>query len=164
MIKNNDIEIEYVSEKVDLSSDPMLSQFTQVFEKFAKAEELTNPNTKVSSWKFFEIVVSNLIGLSFKKGEIEIEKEEVDEIEDELPKEKKISKKQKKKMSRLSIGELKQLVKRPDIVEVFIYLFIILQILLFSCSINLFLSCFIESDSRCHSNRSSSSRLPQILS
>lgn len=102
------IEVEYVSadyEEQDDVARSIMDQFRAVFDKFAKPEELvstanqTTPNTVAVT----ESAASN-------------EKDE-DKLDNELMEGQKLSKRKKKLLCRLSVAELKQLVKRPDVVE-----------------------------------------------
>lgn len=93
------VEIEYVSPDFNFDID-IYQQFREVFDKFAKPEEL----------------------LSEKRLHDEMQLPSTDEIsnnEDEIVENPiaTLSKKKKKLLSRLSVSELKQLVARPDVVE-----------------------------------------------
>ena len=101
-----DVEVEYISASTDDAiEDPLLDQFKQIFLKFATPEELT-------SAKSSEVSLVSENGLD--KAEIQVASKEGDGAVEEP---KKLSKKKKKLMSRLSVAELKQLVPRPDVVE-----------------------------------------------
>ena len=100
-----EVEVEYVSASLsDIGlNDPTLEEFKLIFQKFSTPEELTS------------LVPVN------EENEVEVLKETNDQIEvtaeGTVDEPKKISKKKKKLMSRLSVAELKQLVQRPDVVE-----------------------------------------------
>lgn len=107
------VDIEYVSADLsELESNPLFEQFKQIFEKFIQPEELTK---------------ENLINEKENKenGNEEDENENKNELNnshsnnnnEENETIKKLSKKKKRLMSRLSVAELKQLVQRPDVVE-----------------------------------------------
>jgi splicing factor 3B subunit 2 len=99
--KSDPIEVEYVSaDLTELDNNPALLEFKKIFEKFSNPEELTN---------FSEDVGNRLDPTEDKTEEPEAEVNEVTV--------KKLSKKKKRLMSRLSVAELKQLVQRPDVVE-----------------------------------------------
>jgi len=101
--EEDDVEIEYVSVSVDNVNDPLLEEFKSIFQKFATPEELTSQG------------ISNVPDKDeVKDASIVVTKENNETAIDE---QKKISKKKKKLMSRLSVAELKQLVPRPDVVE-----------------------------------------------
>jgi len=89
--KEEEVEIEYITvnplEQLD-TSDPLYSEYAPVFSAFSNSKEETVEEVK----------------------EEEVAAEPVEEP-------KKISKKEKKRLKRLSIAVLKQLVKRPDVVE-----------------------------------------------
>lgn len=94
--KDNNVEIEYVTvnplEQFD-PSDPLFKDFSKVFDYFTPKDEDESA-----------LVIP----------EESTEEPKVEETEEEV---KKMSKKEKKKQKRLSIAVLKQLVKRPDVVE-----------------------------------------------
>ena len=100
-----DVEIEYVSADLtnDATATSLLDQFQSVFQRFAKPEELTS---------------DVLAQPSAEAAETDAEEPEAGAdttaLEDGP---KKLSKKKKRLMSRLSVAELKQLVSRPDVVE-----------------------------------------------
>ena len=109
--KGVDVEIEYIQETLGLHDlDPMYRQFAKVFETF----RITEPDAhlEIKEEKKEEPVVE------FKKAPKPID--EYDDEEDEEKKQdekKKLSKRKLKKLTRLSVAELKQLVSRPDVVE-----------------------------------------------
>ena len=98
---NPDIDIQYVGADMASGVDAELfAQFQGVFGKFARPEEMLSTADEQKE---------------AAEGEVEETKSsEVVEVEEEL---KKISKKKKKLMSRLTVAQLKQLVPRPDVVE-----------------------------------------------
>ena len=106
--ETDDVVVEYVSAPISeiIADDPLLEQFSLIFQKFATAEELTSENSvpEVSQTEVVKI-----------KEEFPSSLEQVNQGEEIEPK--KLSKKKKKLMSRLSVAELKQLVQRPDVVE-----------------------------------------------
>jgi splicing factor 3B subunit 2 len=110
--ENYGIEIEYVAPEIsELGIDEELfSQFQNVFQKFAKPEELltdrprhTEENVNGDQQSF---------SLSAEQSNKENQLQDINQSEN-----KKLSKKKKKMLSRLSVSELKQLVPRPDVVE-----------------------------------------------
>mmetsp|Transcript_17740 Transcript_17740/g.17825 ORF Transcript_17740/g.17825 Transcript_17740/m.17825 type:complete len:554 (+) Transcript_17740:142-1803(+) len=106
-LDDSDIEIEYVSASVvDANDDPMLAEFKHIFEKFATAEELTSTVSATAD-------ISDGKEIKPLDGPVVAE----DNTETAVDEPKKLSKKKKKLMSRLSVAELKQLVPRPDVVE-----------------------------------------------
>lgn len=94
---SDDVDIEYVAADVNdlVASNPVLEQFKEIFEKFSSVGETVEDGV--------EDAVKEEKAVTVKK-------------QDE-PEVKKVSKKKKKLMSRLSVAELKQLVQRPDVVE-----------------------------------------------
>ncbi|XP_052130107.1 splicing factor 3B subunit 2 [Frankliniella occidentalis] len=108
--KDVDVEIEYIQEVLGLNDlDPMYRHFAKVFETF----RITEPDNQV---KLEEIKEEPVV--EFKKAPKPID--EYDDEEDEEKKQdekKKLSKRKLKKLTRLSVAELKQLVSRPDVVE-----------------------------------------------
>jgi splicing factor 3B subunit 2 len=103
--ENLDVEIEYISAPIDIpEGNEIYDQFKEIFEKFSKPEVLTAAPVETG-------------------GEVDHEKDafsaQVDngKLDQVVPAVKKLSKKKKKLMSRLSVAELKQLVARPDVVE-----------------------------------------------
>lgn len=108
--KDVDVEIEYIQETLGLHDlDPMYRQFAKVFETFRITD---NIKQEPEEEKIQEPVVE------FKKAPKPID--EYDDEEDEEKKhdeKKKLSKRKMKKLTRLSVAELKQLVSRPDVVE-----------------------------------------------
>ncbi|XP_053689978.1 splicing factor 3B subunit 2 isoform X2 [Sabethes cyaneus] len=108
------IEIEYIPEKLTIADlAPMYRQFYRVFEIFkletkpketAKAEAAENGEKAAASKKPTE------------KDEDEDDDDDAMDVDDKDEKER-ISKRKMKKLTRLSVAELKQLVARPDVVE-----------------------------------------------
>ena len=94
--KKENVVVEYVSAAYD--ADAAASLFKDVFAKFASAEELTTDQVE-------EVA-----------AETPAEQKADDVDEDEAP-EKRLSRKQRKAMSRMTVAELKQVVARPEAVE-----------------------------------------------
>jgi len=105
----DELEIEYVPESFDIPvGDPNYAAFTKIFEAFKLAETIQAKDIKQEVKKEEMAPVKRL--------------EERDPIfdEDEMEKGKDEPKKSKKKLkreSRLTVAQLKQLVHRPDVVE-----------------------------------------------
>ena len=95
-VREEDIVVEYVSAAYD--ADAAASLFKDVFAKFATAEELTTDTVE-------EVA-----------AETPAEQKADEEEEDDAP-EKRLSRKQRKAMSRMTVAELKQVVARPEAVE-----------------------------------------------
>merc|ERR550517_2029980 len=105
------VEVEYIQEQLDLDmSDPLYRQFNKIFQAF----KIQETETKEAVKEVEEEEKSSTEEL--KKVPKVIEDEDfVEEKEDDgVPK---ISKRKLKELSRLSVAELKQLVSRPDVVE-----------------------------------------------
>ena len=94
--KKENVVVEYVSAAYD--ADAAASLFKDVFAKFASAEELTTDTVE-------EVAPDAPV----------VEKAD-DEVDEDAP-EKRLSRKQRKAMSRMTVAELKQVVARPEAVE-----------------------------------------------
>lgn len=106
--KEKDVEIEYVAETPNFN-DPYLYEFKKVFEAFKIAEEVEK-----SSKESEKDAKAEKDKLKLPK----VPKNNVDSSDDEADEEKpKMSKRQLRRLNRLSVAELKQLVARPDVVE-----------------------------------------------
>ncbi|KAL5280410.1 SF3B2 family protein [Megaselia abdita] len=106
----DDIDVEYIPERITIADlAPMHRQFYRVFEIF-KLENKPKPTDK-------DKVVDN--EEKKKKSDDKMADDEDDDIEEEPKKDdkEKLSKRKLKKLTRLSVAELKQLVTRPDVVE-----------------------------------------------
>jgi len=109
---DNEVEVEYVPEDLGLDAKTANYRiFQKIFEAFKITEKEETEEAKKDDEKEKE-----------QKDKTEKEKEPKDEDDDDDEdkdddEEKKISKKKLKKMTRLSVAELKQLVNRPDVVE-----------------------------------------------
>uniref|UniRef100_A0A6A7G4N5 Splicing factor 3B subunit 2 n=2 Tax=Hirondellea gigas TaxID=1518452 RepID=A0A6A7G4N5_9CRUS len=108
-------EIEYVSENTDDTTDPELRHFADVFSKFSTAQQLT------SDQPIEDLEPKNESQNEPKKTEPKVDDdnmEDDDDDDDEMGDSKSsISNKQRKLRDRLTIAQLKQVVDRPDIVE-----------------------------------------------
>ncbi|KAM5538103.1 hypothetical protein V8D89_008300 [Ganoderma adspersum] len=92
--------VEYVSEQLDVK-DPALEAFSNVFARFQAPTEVTTVREGESG-----------------KGEIIYSDDDMESEGDSDAEEKKpLSKKKARKMNRLTVAELKQLVKKPEVVE-----------------------------------------------
>lgn len=113
--KEPDIEVEYVQEQITATElEPIYRQFARIFEAFRIAEpEKTDDSSKDAVPK------EPLKEMDLKKvPKIDVEVEDEEEEEGKKEEEKtKLSKRKLKKLTRLSVAELKQLVSRPDVVE-----------------------------------------------
>lgn len=110
-VENDDeiVPIEYIPEKITVAElAPMYRQFYRVFELFkidtksTESRNLANAENKVPEKKLLDKILED--------DDEDIEDEKKDDKE-------KLSKRKLKKLTRLSVAELKQLVNRPDVVE-----------------------------------------------
>jgi len=113
-----DVEVEYIQEKLELDmSDPAYRQFSRIFEAF-KIKDSDDDGAAAARSAAAETSVHNE---ELKKVPKLLEDDDmIEEAEDEAEGEegeKKLSKRKLKKLNRLSVAELKQLVTRPDVVE-----------------------------------------------
>lgn len=108
---DEDVTIEYVPDKITIAElAPMYRQFYSIFEIFKLEDKhvLAKDSPSLADEKL----------LQAKKEKDKQMEEEDEEIEDEKKDDKeKLSKRKLKKLTRLSVAELKQLVHRPDVVE-----------------------------------------------
>uniref|UniRef100_A0A803LLD4 PSP proline-rich domain-containing protein n=1 Tax=Chenopodium quinoa TaxID=63459 RepID=A0A803LLD4_CHEQI len=101
-----EVEVTYVPEKADLDDD-LLDDFKRVFEKFSFKE----PEGDEADEKKDEI---DQDAAAKKKADSDSDEED----QDNQLKEKGISNKKKKLQRRMKIAELKQICRRPDVVEI----------------------------------------------
>ncbi|XP_005180342.2 splicing factor 3B subunit 2 [Musca domestica] len=108
-----DVTIEYVPERITIADlAPMYRQFYRVFEIF-KLENKPKVSEKEKAAAENAEANSNQKKALSRVPEEEEEEADEDKIEDK----EKLSKRKLKKLTRLSVAELKQLVSRPDVVE-----------------------------------------------
>lgn len=115
-IEKLDIEVEYIQETLSVFNlVPMYRQYAKVFENFKIPEPEQVSVDQVGGLE------ATLPSLDLKKVPKLLEQEDDDDLKDKdenLPKgPDKLSRRQFKKVTRLSVAELKQLVSRPDVVE-----------------------------------------------
>lgn len=116
-----DVEVEYVPEKITVADlAPMYRQFYRVFEIF-KIEE---PKVISNEPKSAELLAAEKAALAINvKGMEKNDKDDdYDDDDDDIELENggdkdKMSKRKMKKLNRSSVAELKQIVNRPDVVE-----------------------------------------------
>merc|ERR1719410_3173101 len=107
--ETNDVEVEYIQEELELDPlDPMYRTFSKIFASFkivdpAEAKAMKEDEEARKHAEQFKKVPKLL--------------EDDDMIEEAETDEPKLSKRKLKKLNRLSVAELKQLVARPDVVE-----------------------------------------------
>jgi len=107
-----DVEVEYIADQLDLDPlDPMYRTFSKIFQAF----KIVDPEDEK---KMAEEEEARKHAEQFKKVPKLLEDDDMLEDEGiEKPGDPKMSKRKLKKMNRLSVAELKQLVARPDVVE-----------------------------------------------
>lgn len=107
--EDDDVTIEYVPDKLSATDlGPMYRQFFRVFEMF-KLEEKVAVTEEIEAEEKTDTA---------KKDMAQIMDDEDEDMDDEKDDGKeKMSKRKMKKLTRLSVAELKQLVNRPDVVE-----------------------------------------------
>uniref|UniRef100_A0A8C7Q7N4 Splicing factor 3b, subunit 2 n=1 Tax=Oncorhynchus mykiss TaxID=8022 RepID=A0A8C7Q7N4_ONCMY len=107
--KEPEVEIEYITEEPEIY-DPNFIFFKRIFEAFKLTDDVKKEKEK-------EPEKEPAPALMRKKG-FEEEKKDSDDSDDEIrPDVPKMSKKKLRRMNRLTVAELKQLVARPDVVE-----------------------------------------------
>ncbi|KFB36084.1 hypothetical protein ZHAS_00003118 [Anopheles sinensis] len=113
------IEIEYVPEKLSFTDlDPMYRQFYQVFEIF-KLDTKSKDSLRAGEDAEKERAAAEAQRKADERNEDDDDDDDDDMGDDRDDKDdkEKISKRKLKKLTRLSVAELKQLVSRPDVVE-----------------------------------------------
>uniref|UniRef100_A0A8B9GR95 PSP proline-rich domain-containing protein n=1 Tax=Astyanax mexicanus TaxID=7994 RepID=A0A8B9GR95_ASTMX len=109
--KEPEVEIEYVTEEPEIY-DPNYIFFKRIFEAFKLTDEIKKEKEKEP-----EKAEKQESTLLRKKGFLEEKKDSDDSDEELKPDAPKLSKKKLRRMNRLTVAELKQLVARPDVVE-----------------------------------------------
>ncbi|XP_061664957.1 splicing factor 3B subunit 2 [Syngnathoides biaculeatus] len=106
-----EVEIEYVGEEPDIYDSGYIV-FKRIFDAFKLTDDLKKEKEKEP-----DKADKPEIGFLRKKG-FELEKKDSDDSDEEVrPDVPKLSKKKLRRMNRLTVAELKQLVARPDVVE-----------------------------------------------
>ncbi|KAJ8007532.1 hypothetical protein DPEC_G00095000 [Dallia pectoralis] len=105
-----EVEIEYVTEEPEIYN-PNYIFFKRIFETFKLTDDVKKEKEK-------EPEKEKEVPTVLKKKGFEEEKRDSDDSDDEIrPDVPKLSKKKLRRMNRLTVAELKQLVARPDVVE-----------------------------------------------
>jgi len=107
------VEVEYVSLRGPELDDPALGEFASVFGKFARAETLTSGKAGKSTEGEGEGNEAESAAAKKAKAAAAAAAAAAEEEEEE----KELSHRAKKRLKRLSIAELKQLVTKPEVVE-----------------------------------------------
>ncbi|XP_069750222.1 splicing factor 3B subunit 2 [Narcine bancroftii] len=115
---DTDVEVEYVTEEPEVF-DANFIYFKRIFESFRLTDDVKKDKEPDRTDKLESTVVMKKKGFEAElKGSSDDEEEgdSDDDVvkKDELPK---LSKKKLRRLNRLSVAELKQLVARPDVVE-----------------------------------------------
>ncbi|CAJ1086047.1 splicing factor 3B subunit 2 isoform X2 [Xyrichtys novacula] len=109
--KDAEVEIEYITEEPEIY-DPNYIFFKRIFEAFKLTDDVKKEKEKEP-----EKAEKQETAVLRKKG-FEDEKKDSDDSDEEIrPDVPKLSKKKLRRMNRLTVAELKQLVARPDVVE-----------------------------------------------
>ncbi|XP_071039095.1 splicing factor 3B subunit 2-like [Parasteatoda tepidariorum] len=110
-----DVDIEYVIEVID-TSDPLYHQFMKIFEKFKLTEGEKENEVGADAGKN-TLNEEMFIPMAIRRKPVELgdDNEKDDKLEEKKPK---LSKRKLKKLSRMSVAELKQKVNRPELVEI----------------------------------------------
>lgn len=107
----DDVTVEYVPDKITVAElAPMYRQFYRVFEIFKHEDKAALAKDALAS-------AEEKIAQQKKEKEKLIEEEDEEFEDDRRDDKEKLSKRKLKKLTRLSVAELKQLVHRPDVVE-----------------------------------------------
>lgn len=110
-----EVEVEYIQEQLDLApTDPMFRTFNKIFQAFKIVEETKKDDEDQAEKEEEERKMAEELKKVPKLAEDD-DMVEPDDIGGDGSA--KISKRKLKKLSRLSVAELKQLVSRPDVVE-----------------------------------------------
>nr|CAD7446323.1 unnamed protein product [Timema bartmani] len=116
--KESQVEIEYIQETLGIHElEPMYRQFARIFETFRISDpvKLDDPNDLIPKEPLKEYPPDLK---KVPRLEDEYDDDDIEEDENKKQEEKtKLSKRKLKKLTRLSVAELKQLVTRPDVVE-----------------------------------------------
>lgn len=115
-----DIDVEYVQEVINIT-DPMYSQFMRIFERFklTDAEKEKEEAAAAEALKEQLAKEESVNPLALRKKPMDLDDDDDDpddddKVEEEKPK---LSKRKLKKLSRMTVAELKQKVNRPELVE-----------------------------------------------
>uniref|UniRef100_A0A3Q0QR35 Splicing factor 3b, subunit 2 n=1 Tax=Amphilophus citrinellus TaxID=61819 RepID=A0A3Q0QR35_AMPCI len=109
--KESEVEIEYVTEEPEIY-DPNYIFFKRIFEAFKLTDDVKKEKEKEPE------KAEKLETAVLRKKGFEEEKKDSDDSDEEIRQDApKLSKKKLRRMNRLTVAELKQLVARPDVVE-----------------------------------------------
>ncbi|CAG0888147.1 unnamed protein product [Darwinula stevensoni] len=112
------VEIDYIQEKLEISRfDPVYGQFLKILDAFKleEPEQKKEEDEKAAAERKAE--EERRRAEELRKVPKNLEEEPEEDSKEQEPGKTKLSKRQLKKLTRLSIAELKQLVPRPDVVE-----------------------------------------------
>lgn len=110
--KDPEVEIEYITEEPEIY-DPNYIFFKRIFEAFKLTDDVKKEKEKEPEKEKHELPYLKKKGIELQR------KDDSDDSEEEADKNDgpKLSKKKLRRMNRLTVAELKQLVARPDVVE-----------------------------------------------
>ncbi|KAJ3052802.1 hypothetical protein HK097_005640 [Rhizophlyctis rosea] len=113
----NGVEIEYVAPVVNFGDDPAFSEYAQVFAKFAPAEPTTDTEAGAEKADDDMDIADDDDNTTRKEGDAEGAGADGAEAMDEDESPESLSRKKQRKLQRLSVAELKQLVRKPEVVD-----------------------------------------------
>lgn len=113
LLEHAGVEVVYVTQEPDFNN-PNYFQFKKIFENFKIAEEVAEIKPEPET---FPLKSNKEKAIEKTKGFGEDSSDEEDEKNVDDDGKEKLSKKKLRRMNRLSVAELKQLVARPDVVE-----------------------------------------------
>lgn len=116
-MNSNDIEIEYVEKDEYLLTGKYYEEFKNVFQYFATPKATKGPSKNDHDETYSDNEENMGQNTRFDQENDQKDKDQVKEL--------KLSRKKRKQLKMLKVAQLKALVKRPDVVEVFLlfYLF-----------------------------------------
>lgn len=110
---NDGVEVEYVSENIDIPKwDPNYAAFSKIFEAFKIEQKLDKKKEEEPKQPVQPVKQKPIIDPILNDDDSDDDEE--GGTEEDVPK---LSKKKLKRASRMEIAQLKQLVSRPDVVE-----------------------------------------------
>ncbi|XP_052697192.1 splicing factor 3B subunit 2-like [Crassostrea angulata] len=109
----DDVQVEYVQEQLELDpTDPNYFTFTKIFDAFKITEEKKEDKADKK-----EELKKEDLPKKMEEDDMDDDSDDEDMVKKDEDEPHKLSKKKLKKMTRLSVAQLKQLVSRPDVVE-----------------------------------------------
>lgn len=111
-----DLEIEYVTEDPEIL-DPNFIFFKRIFEAFKLTDDVKKDKEKEPEKTDKQEIITTLKKKGFLEEKKDSDDDDDDDDEDRKREALKLSKKKLRRLNRLTVAELKQLVARPDVVE-----------------------------------------------